>query len=101
MSSTALVFMMVPGIALFYSGLRSQAAALPLIWLNMMAVSIVSVQVCREGFIRFGKKSQSGGREGRLGCDESCRSGWMGPQMDDRVRLECDDGWGVEYGGKE
>ncbi|KAL5327623.1 hypothetical protein ACEPPN_005324 [Leptodophora sp. 'Broadleaf-Isolate-01'] len=40
MASTALVFMMVPGIALFYSGLRSQTTALSLIWLSMMAVSV-------------------------------------------------------------
>lgn len=45
MASTALVFMMVPGIALFYSGLRSQTTALSLIWLSMMAVSVVSIQV--------------------------------------------------------
>ncbi|KAH8669672.1 ammonium transporter AmtB-like domain-containing protein, partial [Tricladium varicosporioides] len=44
LTSTALVFMMVPGISLFYSGLRSQSTALSLIWLNMMAVSVVSVQ---------------------------------------------------------
>lgn len=45
MASTALVFMMIPGIALFYSGLRSQTTALSLIWLSMMSVSVVSIQV--------------------------------------------------------
>jgi len=44
MASSALVFMMLPGIALFYAGLRSQTTALSLLWLNMMAFSIVTVQ---------------------------------------------------------
>ncbi len=46
MASTALVFMMVPGIALFYSGLRSQSTGLSLIWLSMMATAVVTIQVC-------------------------------------------------------
>jgi Amt family ammonium transporter len=45
MASAALVFMMIPGIALFYSGLRSQNTALSLIWLNMMVSSVVTIQV--------------------------------------------------------
>jgi hypothetical protein len=50
MASSALVFMMVPGIALFYSGLRSQSTALSLIWLSMMTTAIVTVQV-RDTFL--------------------------------------------------
>jgi Amt family ammonium transporter len=46
MASTALVFMMVPGIALFYSGIRSQGTALSLIWLSMMTTAVVTIQVC-------------------------------------------------------
>src|ERR1700679_3881707 len=45
MASAALVFMMIPGIALFYSGLRSQKTALSIIWLNMMVSSVVTIQV--------------------------------------------------------
>jgi ammonium transporter, Amt family len=45
MASSALVFMMVPGIALFYSGLRSQSTALSLIWLSMMTTAVVTIQV--------------------------------------------------------
>ncbi|KAI9051791.1 hypothetical protein LZ554_004058 [Drepanopeziza brunnea f. sp. 'monogermtubi'] len=50
MASTALVFMMVPGIALFYSGLRSQTTALSLIWISMMTVAVVSIQWFLFGF---------------------------------------------------
>ncbi|CAL3970445.1 hypothetical protein PZA11_006642 [Diplocarpon coronariae] len=50
MASTALVFMMVPGIALFYSGLRSQTTALSLIWISMMAVAVNSIQWFLFGF---------------------------------------------------
>ncbi|PBP22204.1 hypothetical protein BUE80_DR006979, partial [Diplocarpon rosae] len=50
MASTALVFMMVPGIALFYSGLRSQTTALSLIWISMMSVAVASLQWFLFGF---------------------------------------------------
>ncbi|PVH71929.1 Rh-like protein/ammonium transporter [Cadophora sp. DSE1049] len=61
MASTALVFMMVPGIALFYSGLRSQTTALSLIWLSMMAVSVVSIQWFLFGYsLVFSQTSTSG-----------------------------------------
>ncbi|KAL2061385.1 hypothetical protein VTL71DRAFT_7658 [Oculimacula yallundae] len=61
MVSTALVFMQLLGISLFYSGLRSQTTALSLIWLSMMATSVVSIQWFLFGYsLVFTKTSTSG-----------------------------------------
>jgi Amt family ammonium transporter len=45
LTSTALVWLMIPGVGFFYSGLARRKSALSLIWLSLMSVSIVSFQV--------------------------------------------------------
>lgn len=45
LASTALVWLMIPGIGFFYSGLARRKSALSLIWLSLMSVSVVSFQV--------------------------------------------------------
>jgi hypothetical protein len=42
--STALVFLMTPGLGLFYSGLARTKNALSLMYLMMLAMAIVSIQ---------------------------------------------------------
>ncbi|CAK1354864.1 unnamed protein product [Cercospora beticola] len=42
--ATALVLLMIPGVGFFYSGLARRKSALSLIWLSVMAVSVVSFQ---------------------------------------------------------
>jgi Amt family ammonium transporter len=60
MASSALVFMMLPGIAVFYSGLRSQTTALSLLWLNMMTFSAVTIQWFLVGYsLVFSSSSSS------------------------------------------
>jgi len=44
MASTALVWLMIPGVGFFYSGLARRKSALSLIWLSLMSVAIVSFQ---------------------------------------------------------
>ncbi|TIA19469.1 ammonium transporter-like protein [Aureobasidium pullulans] len=41
---TALVFLMIPGVGFFYSGLARRKSALSLIWLSIMATAVVSFQ---------------------------------------------------------
>jgi Ammonium Transporter Family len=45
LTSTALVWLMIPGVGFFYSGLARRKSALSLIWLSLMSVAIVSFQV--------------------------------------------------------
>src|SRR5271157_3532557 len=45
MTSTALVWLMIPGVGFFYSGLARRKSALSLIWLSLMSIAIVSFQV--------------------------------------------------------
>src|SRR5271168_1669633 len=45
LASTALVWIMVPGVGFFYSGLARRKSALSLIWLSLMSVAVVSFQV--------------------------------------------------------
>ena len=45
--STILVWIMIPGIGLFYSGMTKRKSALSLLWLSFMAMAVTSVQVCR------------------------------------------------------
>jgi hypothetical protein len=45
LASTALVWLMIPGVGFFYSGLARRKSALSLIWLSLMSVAIVSFQV--------------------------------------------------------
>jgi Amt family ammonium transporter len=47
LTSTALVWLMIPGVGFFYSGLARRKSALSLIFLSLMSVSIVSFQVLR------------------------------------------------------
>lgn len=44
--STILVWIMIPGIGLFYSGMTKRKSALSLLWLSFMAMAVTSVQVC-------------------------------------------------------
>jgi len=45
-SSMALVFIMIPGVGFFYSGLLRRKNALSMIWSSMLSVAVVSFQVC-------------------------------------------------------
>jgi len=45
LASTALVWLMIPGVGFFYSGLARRKSALSLIWLSLMSVAVVSFQV--------------------------------------------------------
>jgi ammonium transporter, Amt family len=45
LASTALVWLMIPGVGFFYSGLARRKSALSLIWLSLMSIAIVSFQV--------------------------------------------------------
>jgi len=47
LTSTALVWLMIPGVGFFYSGLARRKSALSLIWLSLMSIAIVSFQVRR------------------------------------------------------
>ncbi|BFZ57598.1 ammonium transporter Amt1 [Savitreella phatthalungensis] len=44
LTSTALVWLMVPGVGFFYSGLARRKSALSLIWLSLMSLAVVSFQ---------------------------------------------------------
>lgn len=45
LACTALVWIMIPGVGFFYSGLLRRKNALSMIWLSMMCVAVVSFQV--------------------------------------------------------
>lgn len=45
LTSTALVWLMIPGLGFFYSGLLRRKNALSMIWLSMMVLAVVSFQV--------------------------------------------------------
>ena len=42
---TALVFLMIPGLGFFYSGLLRRKNALSMIWTSMVTIAVVSFQV--------------------------------------------------------
>ncbi|KAI0088754.1 ammonium transporter [Irpex rosettiformis] len=44
LASTALVWLMIPGVGFFYSGLLRRKNALSMIWLSMMIIAVVSFQ---------------------------------------------------------
>jgi ammonium transporter family len=46
-AATALVWIMIPGVGFFYSGLLRRKNALSMIWLSMMTLAVVSFQVSR------------------------------------------------------
>jgi Amt family ammonium transporter len=50
LASTALVWIMIPGVGFFYSGLLRRKNALSMIWLSMMCVAVVSFQWFFWGF---------------------------------------------------
>lgn len=45
LASTALVWIMIPGVGFFYSGLLRRKNALSMIWLSMVVLAVVSFQV--------------------------------------------------------
>lgn len=45
LTSTALVWIMIPGVGFFYSGLLRRKNALSMIYLSMMTLAVVSFQV--------------------------------------------------------
>lgn len=45
LASTALVWLMIPGLGFFYSGLLRRKNALSMIWTSMMSIAVVSFQV--------------------------------------------------------
>ncbi|KAH9830157.1 uncharacterized protein C8Q71DRAFT_380524 [Rhodofomes roseus] len=45
LASTALVWIMIPGVGFFYSGLLRRKNALSMIWMSMMTLAVVSFQV--------------------------------------------------------
>lgn len=47
LTSTALVWIMIPGVGFFYSGLLRRKNALSMIFTSMMALAVVSFQVRR------------------------------------------------------
>ena len=44
-AATALVWIMIPGVGFFYSGLLRRKNALSMIWLSVMTLAVVSFQV--------------------------------------------------------
>jgi ammonia channel protein AmtB len=50
-AATALVWIMIPGVGYFYSGLLRRKNALSMIWLSMMTLAVVSFQVSLHSFI--------------------------------------------------
>jgi Ammonium Transporter Family len=44
-AATALVWIMIPGVGFFYSGLLRRKNALSMIWLSMVTLAVVSFQV--------------------------------------------------------
>ncbi|OBZ78451.1 Ammonium transporter 1 [Grifola frondosa] len=52
LASTALVWLMIPGVGFFYSGLLRRKNALSMIWASMMTVAVVSFSVCSHSYAR-------------------------------------------------
>lgn len=46
LASTALVWLMIPGIGYFYSGMARSKNALSLIMLSCCSIAVVTIQVC-------------------------------------------------------
>jgi hypothetical protein len=53
LASTALVWIMIPGVGFFYSGLLRRKNALSMIYLSMMTIAVVSFQVRINCFFHF------------------------------------------------
>lgn len=52
-AATALVWIMIPGVGFFYSGLLRRKNALSMIWLSMMSLAVVSFQVSHHVFSSY------------------------------------------------
>ncbi|CAG8489673.1 16000_t:CDS:2 [Acaulospora morrowiae] len=67
LASTALVWLMIPGVGYFYSGMARSKNALSLIMLSVMSVAVVSFQWWLWGFsLTFGPSANHGGFIGNL-----------------------------------
>jgi len=44
--SSALVFLMVPGVALFNSGVSKRRSAVSMVWLPVFTAALISLEVC-------------------------------------------------------
>jgi ammonia channel protein AmtB len=53
LASTALVWIMIPGVGFFYSGLLRRKNALSMIYLSMMTIAVVSFQVSINRFFHY------------------------------------------------
>jgi len=51
LASTALVWLMIPGVGFFYSGLLRRKNALSLIYLSVAVIGVISFEVRRLGFL--------------------------------------------------
>lgn len=51
LAATALVWIMIPGVGFFYSGLLRRKNALSMIYLSMMCIAVVSFQVTFQSHI--------------------------------------------------
>jgi len=49
-AATALVWIMIPGVGFFYSGLLRRKNALSMLWLSVVCLAVVSFQVSRHAF---------------------------------------------------
>lgn len=47
LASTALVWLMIPGVGFFYSGLLRRKNALSLIYLSVAVIGVISFEVCQ------------------------------------------------------
>ena len=52
-AATALVWIMIPGVGYFYSGLLRRKNALSMLWLSMVTLAVVSFQVSCHVFSFF------------------------------------------------
>ena len=51
--ATALVWLMIPGVGFFYSGLLRRKNALSMIWASMMTLAVVSFQVRTRALLSY------------------------------------------------
>lgn len=57
--ATALVWIMIPGVGFFYSGLLRRKNALSMIYTSMASVAVVSFQVCLDNYFFHGTVNQT------------------------------------------
>ena len=76
-SATALVWIMIPGVGFFYSGLLRRKNALSMIWLSMVTLATVSFQVSRHTSVQramISRTSYSGSSGGACSNDTNSSS---------------------------